>query len=377
MNGHSNYSFKYSYFQERDEEANCSFNVNLVKEFDSIDPIEKNNNTMLDPNLNFSQLKKKTVLEDISSSIEHTFSENSHMEEEIRFHPNDNGMEIDNEDRTQWMNSQDIYFFDQGPNDSFLHENTYLINNLGNETDSYEKVNNTVVLNELKIDSAQENAEFEQIKRNFTNIKLSKTMTNNLRANKSSLNIQKPLFAITNISASTANDTLNTSVKLNLNISKITKPKRGRIQFLLKGIKIEVIDRAYIREFRKFLKFQGESIKTIIEDDKSFWEEFFQNNNPPFYFTQLHGEREEYKSFSKQYLKTIFSRPSAIQLYTLFIKEKGKELLNCIIGKKIKRVDSKALFFYDYYGRNLHKFYSDEYDVNSFTYEDIESNCVD
>lgn len=377
MNGHSNYSLKYSYIQEREEEGNCSFNVNLVREFDSIDPIEKNNNTVLDPNLNFSQLKKKPVLEDISSSIEHTFSENSHMEEEIRFHPNDNGMEIDNEDRTQWINSQEFSFFDQGPNDSFLHENTYLINNLGNETDSYEKINNTMVLSEIKIDFAHENAEFEQIKRNFTNIKLSKTTNNNVNANKSSLNIQKPLFAISNISASTNNDTLNTSVKLNLNLSKIAKPKRGRIQFLLKGIKTEVIDRAYIREFKKFLKFQGEHIKSIMEEDKSFWDEFFQNSNPPFYFTLPNGEREEYKSFSKQYLKTIFSKPSAIQLYALFIKEKGKELLNCIIAKKIKKVDNKALFFYDYYGKNLHKFYSDEYDVNNFNYEDIDSNCID
>ena len=155
------------------------------------------------------------------------------------------------------------------------------------------------------------------------------------------------------------------------------RPKRGRRKFLIDGIKTELIDKAYIREFKKYLKLKKNQFKPIFEEEPSFWNEFFQNSNPPFWFTNSLGEKVEYKSFSKNFLKMIFSKQSARNLYSQFIKEKEKELMMSILSKRNKKMNKNMLVFYKFYGKNMHKLYSDEYNISDLNCDDLEMTFAD
>jgi hypothetical protein len=143
--------------------------------------------------------------------------------------------------------------------------------------------------------------------------------------------------------------------------------KRGRKKLLFEGIKTELIDKAFLREFKSYLK-KTKCLKTIYDElrpeEKTFWNEFMQANSPPFAFT-LGTQRMEYKSFSKNLLRHIFSYQSVRYMYIQFIRERGKDIINSIVNKKIKKIDRKMMLFYTFYGTNLHRLYSnDTCDIN-------------
>ena len=241
----------------------------------------------------------------------------------------------------------------------------------------------------LKSDITLDDNEINKMRRNIMSLKLSKS---NINLNKSDMNIinnKKPLFAVsgsnytlnhsnyyTQSNINTVKDRLNLTCNLSMNFNNPSNKKRGRKKFLFDGVKIEIIDKAFLREFRNYLKRNKLLVKAIFDeiksDEKLFWNEFLQSNNPPFYFTNLSNKKIEYKSFNKCFLKFVFSHQSVRQLYNTFIKEKGKDLVNSIINKKIKKIDRKMLAFYSFYGKNLHKFYSNDYNLNDINIEDLE-----
>jgi len=166
--------------------------------------------------------------------------------------------------------------------------------------------------------------------------------------------------------ANTNNNNCNHSciAEFNLNSNDNSK-KRGRKKVFLDGIKREIIDKAFLRQFRMFIKEKmiiNKSFELLnIENDKEklFWNEFLQQNNPPFLFT-INEKKVLFKSFSQQFMYYIFSYPSVRSIYYTFIKEKENKIINSIFNKKTKRFDEKMLKFYSFYGGNLHKIYSQE-----------------
>lgn len=161
----------------------------------------------------------------------------------------------------------------------------------------------------------------------------------------------------------------------NISLSNSFTKRRGRKKFLLEGFKTEIIDKAYLREFRIYLK-KSKAFRIMYDESKSeeklFWNEFLQNSNPPFVFN-INNQKVEFKSFNKNLLKYIFSFNSSQTLYNIFIKEKGKELIQTILSKKIKQLDKKMILLYNFYGKNLHKLYSDDYNINDLLFEEFEN----
>lgn len=244
-----------------------------------------------------------------------------------------------------------------------------------------------------KFDSTIEETEISKIRKNIMSLRLSKL--NN--ANKSCLNLnlhsksnKKHIFIVSNLNSNSNTNQNNTqnifsnthnppgnnkSVNLSFTTPTLKEKKKGRKKFLLDGLKTEIIDKAFLREFKLYLKKSKSLLFNIFDelkqDEKVFWNEFLQNNYPPFYFTQCRT-KVEYKSFSKNLLRHIFSHPSVRQLYSIFVKEKGKEIVNSIINKKIKKIDRKTLLFYSFYGKNMDKLYSNEYNMNDINVDELE-----
>jgi hypothetical protein len=221
--------------------------------------------------------------------------------------------------------------------------------------------------------------EIIKMKKNLMSLKLSNKsvlsnskITNESSINKSTtLNETKKLFTVSNLDNN--NNLLNMSSCL-----YTTKSKRGRKKLLLDGIKTELIDKSFIREFKKYLKTKKISFVNVFEEDPIFWYEFFQNSNPPFSYTVNNNEKIEFKSFNKNLLRFYFSKPSVRKLYIQFIKDKEKDLIPTIISKKVKKFDykgdKKMFLFYKFYGKNLYKFYSDEYNLNEINLDNNELN---
>lgn len=363
--------------------------MNFIKFFDNVEMKEESleQTGIVESNLSQSQSKKKNTLEDISYSIEQAFCEKSLMNiEEEEFRNEENYLKIGNEDQSQGIDPiQEVNYFEQGNNDSFIHENNYLFHNLTDITTNSFDVGNMTSPSDLynKLDSTVEETELQKIKKNIVSLKLSKsTIINNnnnvYNINKSVTNCEnrnKQMFTVSNISNSL--ETLNNSFKLNISSFGTTKPKRGRRKFLIDGIKTELIDKAYIREFKKYLKLKKNQFKHYFDEDPGFWSEFFQNSNPPFWFTTSSGEKIEFKSFSKSLLKMIFSKQTARNLYSQFIKEKEKELIISILAKRVKKMNKNMLLFYKFYGKNMHKLYSDEYNISDLNCDDLEMTFAD
>ena len=170
------------------------------------------------------------------------------------------------------------------------------------------------------------------------------------------------------------NNKLNHSCN-NISFSSSFSKRRGRKKFLLDGFKTEILDKAFLREFRLYLK-KSKNLRIIYDelrnDEKLFWNEFLQNNNPPFTFN-INNQKVEFKSFNKNLLKYIFSFNSSKNLYSIFIKERGKDIIQSILNKKVKQMDTKMILLYNFYGKNLHKLYSDDYNINDLLYEELEN----
>jgi hypothetical protein len=365
-------------------------------------------------NMNFSPPKKKNSI-DISYSMEQTFYEN-----EEEFQHNNTGNEetylkIGNEGQNPCIDPiQEVDSFERENNESFLFENNYLLDNFNNDiTNSFEFGSSTGVPSEFNIyNSTLEETDISKMRKNIMSLKLSK-MSMNLNKSDWGVNFnnnfnKKQYFSISNSSAQLNLNGLNKSNSLekniiltnnsssNLNLEKIhqtprlnlscslfdnfssvsNNKKRGRKKFLFDGVKTEILDKAFLREFKSYLKKSKTLLRNVYEElkpeEKLFWNEFMQNNNPPFFYTQ-NRQKVEYKSFSKSLLKFIFSHSSLRNLYSVFVKEREKDIINSIIDKKIKKIDRKMLLFYSFYGKNLHKLYSSDYSINDFNTDDLEN----
>jgi hypothetical protein len=267
-------------------------------------------------------------------------------------------------------------------NESFLHENNYLFHNLTNEeiTNSFE-INSTLPPDFcVRFDSTIEESEIRKIRKNILSLKATKTRD----PNTSEMLIDKKrvfqVHNLTNNNITNGNNSLNNNKlnqSCNLSIIYPNEKKRGRKKLLFDGIKTEIIDKAFLREFKSFLK-RTKSLKYIYEElkpeEKNFWNDFLQTNNPPFSFL-LNNTRIEFKSYSKSFLKHIFSFSSVRQLYSQFFREKGKEIINSIVNKKIKKVDRKLILFYSFYGKNMHKLYSNEI-LSEINLDDLSENII-
>ena len=360
-------SFPYISFFDKIEETEELEEDKFVNVESSEQQIMNTLSNIFEPNLNLSQLpnKKKNQIEDISY-IDQNFNENSHMNLEEEFRGVDNNYKID--EPIIEMNS-----FEQGINDSFLHENNYLLHNFNNcNSISIEQnnVNNiTAPINENnKMDlTCDDDSVLLKIKRNLMNIKLSKSSISKNKTMKNSINStllnesNKKLFNVYTM------DNLNNSS------SCLLKTKRGRKKILLEGIKTELMDKAFIREFKKFIKSKQElkQFDNIFEKDPIFWKEFLQNS-APFIFT-INGEKIKYKSYNRQLLKMLFSRSDVRKLYSLFVNDKEKDFSVNINLKKLKKLEHNLYLFSYFYGKNLHKIYSNEYSTIDISFENEES----
>ena len=384
---HLNNSFHYISFFDKIEEVdeledknpNNSLQINLFPNCESSEQQIMNTTTNLfEGNLNFSQLqnKKKNPIEDFSY-IEQNFNENSHMILEEEFRGVDNNYKIENTgiEPIIEMNS-----FEQGINDSFLHENNnFLLHNFNNiNSISLENnINNlTAPINDInKMDiTVDDDSELLKIKKNLMSIKLSKSSISKNKTMKTSINQTMLNDSSKKIFNVYTQDNLNNSMKLNMSSCLFnSKIKRGRKKILLDGLKTELMDKAFIREFKKYIKLKQESkqFDNIFEKDPIFWKEFSQNSVAPFIFT-VNGEKVKYKSYNKQLLKMLFSRPDVRKLYSFFVNDREKDFSANINMKKIKKLEHNLYLFSYYYGKNLHKIYSDEYSANEISFENEE-----
>jgi hypothetical protein len=80
----------------------------------------------------------------------------------------------------------------------------------------------------------------------------------------------------------------------------------------------------------------------------------------------------EFKSYSKTFLQFVFSHQSVRNMYSLFVKDKEREIVHAIVNKKVKKIERKMIPFYSFYGKNLHKLYSNEFNFSDFNLEDLE-----
>jgi hypothetical protein len=245
---------------------------------------------------------------------------------------------------------------------------------------------NMTVSNDAKLDYFIDENELLKIKKNLISLKFSKsnnsisytnsitkesTFNNNI--NKSVLNDNKKLFNVTK----QGDDFLSSNMKLNMSSCLLSyKPKRGRKKLLLSGIKTEVIDKTFLREFKKYLKTKQKEYSKIFDEDSVFWKEFLASSSPPFFFSSG-GEKLEFKSYNKNLLKFIFSKPSANKLYSLFVNDKKDIVYHQILSKRrVKKINYQTLAFYMFYRKNLNKLYSQEYSANEINLDELDVNNI-
>lgn len=250
----------------------------------------------------------------------------------------------------------------------FNNNNNFNFNNSNNNS-------NQIVINLPLFNNniSNQNISNNNIPSNFNTI----TSANNLNKQINSNNASNSNFN-NNLNSNVNNNNNN---KLNLSCNNISlnssfSKRRGRKKMLFDGFKTEIIDKAFLREFRVYLK-KSKCLRIIFDElrneEKLFWNEFMQNCNPPFVFN-VNNQKVEFKSFNRNYLKFIFSFNSSRNLYSSFIKEKGKDIMQSIMSKKVKQIDKKMALLYNLYGKNLHKLYSDDYNINDLLFEEIENN---
>lgn len=364
--------------------------------------IKENEMNMSEQQINLNLFSKKDQAYDKSLySIEQNFNENSHMIMEEEYEK-ENKDKIGKDTGIEPIIESGI---EDGPNDSFFHENNYFINcddssiSLGvNNNTNNNIINNNIinnnnnimnmtVSNDTKLDYLIDENELLKIKKNLISLKFSKSnnsisytnsitkeSTFNNNFNKTVINDNKKLFNVTK----QGDDFLTSSIKLNTSSCLLSyKPKRGRKKLLLSGIKTELIDKTFLREFKKYLKTKQKEYAKILEEDSIFWKEFMSSSSPPFNFTSGGGEKLEFKSYNKNLLKFIFSKPSANKLYSLFVNDKKDIVYHQILSKRrVKKISYQTLAFYKFYRKNLNKLYSQEYSINEMNLDDLNINNI-
>ena len=306
---------------------------------------------------------------------------------------------------------KEVDYYEGEQNDSFFHEGNFLFQKMGklNEVKNDSKIDMTIE-EEIEVD-------LSQIKKNLMCIKLSKSSlssSNNNNTNESSYDINNNLNCsskkgLFNVSKCNNNDnysnsfsksflfyennkSLNANLKFtnsSLNISdsaknksssnlKRVKKRKGRKRLFIDGIKTEIVDKAYIREFRKHLRKNREKFRSYFDEEPGFWGEFLEQTNPPFCFRGDNkgscgggGKRSvEFKSYSQNLMKFLFGKSKFIELFRIFVKEKEHYLFDNFIKKSKKNIPYNSLMFYKYYGKNLHIIYSDDFSVHDINCEE-------
>jgi hypothetical protein len=355
----------------------------------------KENDININDNLNLFS-KKDQAFDKSLYSLEQNFNENSHMnlDEEFEKENKENYTKIGKDTGIEPITESIESGLEDGPNDSFFHENNYFIHkcndssiSLGDNNLISNNIMNMTVANDTKLDYIIDENELLKFKKNLINLKFSKSnnsisYTNSLTKestfnfnNKSVLNDNKKLFNVIKQN----DDFLSSNMKLNMSscLLSSSKSKRGRKKLLLNGIKTEIIDKAFLREFKKYLTTKQKEFSRIIEEDSVFWKEFLASSSPPFTFTAINGEKLEFKSYNKNLLKFIFSKPSANRLYSMFVNDKKDIVYHQISSKRrVKKLNHQTLAFYKFYRKNLNKLYSQEYSINDINLDDIDANNI-
>ena len=273
--------------------------------------------------------------------------------------------------------------FNEINNNFNINHNNININNNVNNTVIYEcSGNNLGILDDM---------DKLKIRTNLVCLKLSKNnsyfnstnsgmkdISNSNNNNKSALNDNKKLlFNVTK----QPDDYITANIKLNMSSCQLSckskKNKRGRKQILLSGIKTEIMDKTFLREFKKYLKLKKKEYQNIFDQDYVFWNEFLESKTPPFSFTQG-GKRIPFRSYNRKLMNFIFSRKGANTLYTKFISENRELKVDRIFSKKHlkKGPDYYTIAFYKYYRENLNRLYSKEYSEMEIDVDDLNINNI-
>ena len=184
--------------------------------------------------------KKDQGFDKSSYSIEQNFNENSHMILEEEF-------EKENKDKIGKDTGIEPIIesgFEDGPNDSFFHENNYFIHNcddssislgVNNTNNINNNIMNMTVSNDAKLEYFIDENELLKIKKNIISLKFSKSnnsisynnsttkeSTFNINSNKSVLNDNKKLFNVTK----QGDDFLSSNLKLNMSSCFLSYKKK-------------------------------------------------------------------------------------------------------------------------------------------------------
>ena len=273
--------------------------------------------------------------------------------------------------------------FNEINNNFNINHNNININNNVNNTVIYEcSGNNLGILDDMDKLKIRTNLVCLKLSKNNSYFNLTnsgmKDISNSNNNNKSALNDNKKLlFNVTK----QPDDYITANIKLNMSSCQLSckskKNKRGRKQILLSGIKTEIMDKTFLREFKKYLKLKKKEYQNIFDQDYVFWNEFLESKNPPFSFTQG-GKKIPFRSYNRKLMNFIFSRKGANTLYTKFISENRELKVDRIFSKKHlkKGPDYYTIAFYKYYRENLNRLYSKEYSEMEIDVDDLNINNI-
>ena len=273
--------------------------------------------------------------------------------------------------------------FNEINNNFNINHNNININNNVNNTVIYEcSGNNLGILDDMDKLKIRTNLVCLKLSKNNSYFNLTnsgmKDISNSNNNNKSALNDNKKLlFNVTK----QPDDYITANIKLNMSSCQLSckskKNKRGRKQILLSGIKTEIMDKTFLREFKNYLKLKKKEFQNIFDKDYVFWNEFLENKNPPFYFTQG-GKRVNFGGYNKKFMKFIFSKNGVNILYSKFISESKYVKFDKIFAKKKskKRPDYYTIAFYKFYRENLNKLYSKDFSDSEINVDDFDINNI-
>lgn len=147
-------------------------------------------------------------------------------------------------------------------------------------------------------------------------------------------------------------------MKKNLKLNDII-PHLQNIKF--KFSKRENIDKKIIKLFKNFIKDKIKQDKKKSEEMKnlSFWNRYVQGMyTPPFYYVdECTNETIEFKSTNSIYILWIFQNELANELYTLFLQEKGNNLIDSFV-EFFDITESEDIKMIKYYILNFNKIFS-------------------
>ena len=151
---------------------------------------------------------------------------------------------------------------------------------------------------------------------------------------------------------------------------EIIKKKRDIVKERIKNeIKLGDIEKYIYREFKEYLKLNRD--KFLLYND--FWNAFFaqKSKNEPILIFNKNGEKLEFKSYSHDLRKLLFSINGNVDLYDKFLEDKNFHF-NYLKKKGINYSYKKEL-----YRINFHKIYCEKYYVSDLVLEEAEVMASD